>query len=140
MINRSRGNKYGNKKVVTDGIKFDSKRESDVYLSLKSMQDRDIISNLELQPKYELIPPIKEQYIKHLKTKDKICFRTVQLAITYTADFKFTKGDNEYVIDVKASPYMLPKEYSLKVKMMRYIHGITVIPIYKLSDLKQWED
>jgi hypothetical protein len=129
------GNKYGNKKVVYDGITFDSKRESEVYMILKSYESKGLISNLECHPKYELIPAIKENYTVQLKTKVKVKERTVQLPITYTADFRFQKGDKEYVFDVKISKFLLPKEYTLKVKMMRYFHGIDVIEIYKPKDV-----
>lgn len=139
MIKRNKGQKCNNQKVTIDGITFDSKRESKAYLILKDLQAQGYISELELQPKYELIPAIKEQYTKQLKTKTKVCERVVQLAITYTADFRFKCGGASYVIDIKISPYVLPKEFVLKKKMMRYFHGIDVITIYKLSDLNQFK-
>lgn len=134
FIKRTKGNKYNNKKVEFDGITFDSTKEGKRYLFLKDAQEKGLISNLELQPKFELIPSIKENYVKHLKTKDKICERTVQLAITYTADFSYIKDGVRIVEDVKASPKMLPKEFSLKVKMMRYFHSIDVKCVYKATE------
>ena len=132
---RTSKNKYGNKKVEYDNIIFDSKRERDRYIFLKQAQDKGEIYNLQLQPKWELIPKITEQYVKHLKTKDKICYRTAQLAITYTADFSYNKADGEFVVeDVKASKSLLPKEFCLKVKMMRAIHGIIVRCVYKPTE------
>jgi hypothetical protein len=129
-------NKFNNRKVVVDGISFDSTKESKVYRALTIMQQQGLISELELQPRYELIPAIKEPYTKQLKTKEKMCYRTVQLAITYTADFRFRCKDKLYVVDVKASPKMLPKEYVLKKKMLRYFHNIEVTEIFKISDLE----
>lgn len=126
--------KYGNVKVVVDGVSFDSKRESQRYLVLRQAQEDGIISDLELQPKFELIPAIREKYVKHLKTKDKICERTVQLPITYTADFAYVKDGLRVIEDVKISPHLLPKELSLKVKMMRFFHNITVKLVFKPND------
>lgn len=127
--------KYGNSKVSFDGYTFDSKREKDRYIVLKEAQDKGIISDLELQPKWELIPKITETYVKHLKTKDRVCERTAQHPITYTADFAYTKDGERIIEDVKISPKMLPKEFVLKVKMMRAIHGIKVKCVYKASEV-----
>lgn len=126
--------KYGNKRVEWQGIAFDSKKEMQRYLVLKEAQDKGIISDLELQPKWELIPKITETYVKHLKTKDKVCERTAQLPITYTADFGYVKDGERIIEDVKISPKTLPKEFVLKVKMMRAIHGIKIRCVYKANE------
>ena len=133
---REKGKKYNNTKVEFDNIKFDSKREMKRYLVLKEAQDNGIITDLELQPKYELIPSIREEYIKHLKTKDKVETRTVQLAITYTADFRYKKDGVTVVEDVKASPNMaaLDKAFLLKEKMFRYFFGFPIKRVYKETD------
>jgi hypothetical protein len=130
-------NKYHSKKCAYDDIKFDSEREKDVYIYLESMLEKGEISNLSTHPKWELIPAIKENYTVHLKTKDKVKERTVQLPITYSADFSFDYMGANYVLDVKVNPRIIPKEYRLKVKMLRYFHGIKVIEIYKMSDLEK---
>lgn len=131
-----RGNrpKYGNKKVTFDGITFDSKREMQRYVVLKEAERKGEITDLELQPKFELVPKMTETYIKHLKTKDKECERTIQHPITYTADFGYTKDGERIIEDVKISPDVLPKELCLKVKLMRYVHGIAVRLVYKANE------
>lgn len=131
-------NKYLNTKVEIDGVKFDSKKEGRVYVLLKGLLERGVISDLELHPKWELIPKITEKYTKHLKTKDKECERTIQLPITYTADFAFTYREERIVVDVKPSKMMLPKEFILKEKMMRYFHGVEITKIYALKDLNRF--
>lgn len=70
-MNRS---KYGAKKIVIDGITFDSKDEGRYYLYLKELKAKDKILNFERQPKYELQPSFK----KYGKT---------HRAITYAPDF-----------------------------------------------------
>lgn len=127
--------KYGNRKVVINGITFDSIKEGDIYLRLLELERRGVIRGLELHPKWELQPKLTETYIKHLKTKDKECERTVLLPITYTADFSFWYGSEFKVVDVKISKVMLPKEYQLKKKMLRYVHGLEITEVYNIKDL-----
>lgn len=131
---REKGKKYNNTKVEYDGIKFDSKKEMQRYIVLKEAESTGIISNLELQVKYELIPAVKEEYVEHLKTKDKIKTRTLQLPITYTCDFRYLKNGEVIVEDVKASPKMLPKEFVLKEKMMFALKGIRIKKIYSVKE------
>ena len=131
---REKGKKYNNTKVEYDGIKFDSKKEMQRYIVLKTAEDSGVISNLELQVKYELIPAVREEYIEHLKTKDKVKTRTLQLPITYTCDFQYLKNGVLIVEDVKASPKMLPKEFVLKEKMMFALKGIKIKKVYSVKE------
>lgn len=128
--------KYKNTVIEHEGIKFDSKKEMKRFIVLKDAETKGIISDLQRQVKFELIPAIKEEYIEHLKTKDKIKTRTVQLAITYTADFCYYK-DGVYVVeDVKASPKMaaLDKSFLIKEKLFRWKFGFSIKRIYKPND------
>lgn len=131
---REKGKKYNNTKVEYDGIKFDSKKEMQRYIVLKDAENSGVISNLELQVKYELIPAVREEYIEHLKTKDKVKTRTLQLPITYTCDFQYLKDGVLIVEDVKASPKMLPKEFVLKEKMMFALKGIKIKKVYSVKE------
>jgi hypothetical protein len=101
---------------------------------LKDAENSGVISNLELQVKYELIPAVREEYIEHLKTKDKVKTRTLQLPITYTCDFQYFKDGVLIVEDVKASPKMLPKEFVLKEKMMFALKGIKIKKVYSIKE------
>lgn len=134
MFKRIKGKKYNNIEVVCDGKRFDSKKEMQRYLVLKEAAEKGEIQSLTLQPKFELIPAVRETYIKHLKTKDKECERTLQLAITYTADFSYYHGDNYVVEDVKASKMCLSDKYVLKAKMMFALKGIKIREIYKPNE------
>lgn len=136
IFKREKGQKYKNKKIEIDGIKFDSTKEGKRYLVLKQALDKGEIQDLKLQVKYELIPSIKEEYVEHLKTKDKIKTRTLQLPITYTCDFQYKKDGELVVEDVKASPNTaaLDKVYLLKRKMMFALRGIKIKEIYKYDE------
>lgn len=50
-----RKNKYGNQKTDVCGIRFDSKREANRFLVLKSMLDRGEITDLRLQQNITLV-------------------------------------------------------------------------------------
>ena len=128
--------KYRNKKVVYEGISFDSKKEMKRYIILKNAQEEGIISDLMLQVKYELIPAVREKYIKHLKTKDKECERTLQLPITYTCDFQYTKNGETIVEDVKASPKSaaLDHVFLLKEKLFRWRYGFAIKRVYNAEE------
>ena len=106
-------NKYKNKKVVVDGIKFDSKKEANRYLELKLMEDNDYIKDLELQKKFELIP------------KYEINGRKVR-AMNYICDFYYYDVLNKkYIVeDVKG---MKTQVYKLKKKMFEYKYKIEII-------------
>ena len=97
--------KYNNKKIVADGITFDSKEEYRYYELLKEKKAQGLIVNFELQPKYLLQPAFKYSG------------KTIR-AIHYIADFLIYHLDGtEEVIDIKgmAVPVAL-----MKRKMMQY--------------------
>ncbi len=101
--------KYGNKKTVVDGIKFDSKWESQRYLYLKSLEKADRVKNLELQPKF--IISVNGQ---------KIC--------TYIADFKYDKEDKDGVWEhvIEDAKGVETPEFKLKKKLMKAVHNIDI--------------
>lgn len=104
--------KYYSKKVVIDGIKFDSKKEGEYYQKLKILEKQGIIKDLELQKEYIL----QDKFKINGKTRRKI---------TYRADFSyFSTEDNKlHVIDVKGFKTDL---YKLKKKLFEYKYGIEI--------------
>jgi hypothetical protein len=107
--------KYGNKKVVIDGIKFDSKKEANRYLELRLMEDTDYIKDLELQKKFELIP------------KYEINGRKVR-AMNYICDFYYYDilKDKYIVEDVKPSKNFQTEVYKIKKKIFMYKYKIEI--------------
>ena len=120
--------KWHNKPVTYDGIKFDSTKEGNYYLYLKQLQETGIISNLQMQVPYEVIPPVYVEEVKHLKTKDKTVKRCIQKAAHYRADFVYvvTATGEKEVVDVKGKTAPLTEGFKLKQKLMLYRHGISV--------------
>lgn len=98
--------KYKNKKVSCDGFEFDSQKERNYYLKLKTMEDLGLIKDLELQKEYIL----QDKFVLNGKTRRKI---------TYKADFSYvsTEDDKLHVVDVKG---FKTDVYKLKKKMFEY--------------------
>lgn len=121
-----RRSKYHAVKVTVDGITFDSKAESKRYVILKEMEGRGEISNLRRQVSYELVPPMYEEQVKKLKTKDKIVNKCVQRAVNYKADFVYEKDGKLIVEDVKGGKATMTQEFKLKRKLMKYVYNIDI--------------
>lgn len=105
--------KYNNKKTVVDGIKFDSKRESDRYIELKLLERAGKISDLVLQPKFELIP------------KYEINGRKVR-KMEYVADFQYTENGKTIIEDAKG---FKTKDYLIKKKLFEFKYGIEITEV-----------
>ena len=133
-IQKGKGKKYNNKTFEADGYKWDSKKEYQRWIVLKEAEAQGVITDLQRQVKFELIPAVIEEYVEHLKTKDKIKTRVLQRPITYTADACYYK-DGEYIVeDCKISPKVKPDKYVLKNKMMFALKGIRIKEVYKAND------
>ncbi len=130
--------KYGNKKVEFMNMTFDSKKEMQRYVFLLGEQEKGKIHGLKRQVTFELLPKMTKDEVVHLKTKDKIVQKVMQLPVTYTCDFLYWKGqgyDSRLVVeDVKISKYLLPPEYVLRKKMMLALKGIAIKEVYNATD------
>ena len=104
-------NKYGNRKVIHDGIEFDSVKEAHRYCELKLMQRAGVISDLQLQVPFELIPT------------QRIDGKLAEKAVNYVADFVYQQNGAQVVEDTKG---VRTKEYIVKRKMMLWVHGIRI--------------
>lgn len=117
--------KYRSRKVVVDGITFDSKKEAWRYQELHLLEQTGEISNLQMQVKYELIPSQYELRPVTLKNgfvkMKKFC---VEHACSYIADFVYIDTNGDTVVeDTKG---FRTKDYVIKRKLMLYRHGIRI--------------
>jgi hypothetical protein len=102
-----RGNKYGAKKTVVDGITFDSKREAEVYCDLKLIERAGKIFGFERQRKFELIV-------------------NGEIIGTYRADFAFIDNEQDgrlRVIDVKG---VVTRDFRRVQKIIKAAYNIDV--------------
>lgn len=104
-------NKYHNQKVIFDGIKFDSKKEAKRYRELCLMKRAGVITDLELQKQYALIPA------------QKLNGKVVERAVVYKADFAYKEDGVQVVEDTKG---VKTKDYIIKRKLMLWIYGIRI--------------
>lgn len=99
-------NKYGNKKIIIDGIEFDSKLEGNRYCQLKILERAKEIKDLRRQVQYVIQP----SYRKNNKTIR---------PIYYIADFVYydIKKGKTIIEDTKGYRNEI---YKLKKKMFEY--------------------
>lgn len=112
---KQKKNKYGNQKIVIDGVERDSLAESNRLEQLKILQRVGAIQNLQYQVKYELIPKQQGE-------------NRNERAVTYIADYVYDvvmpDGSLRQVVeDCKGHK---TKDYIIKRKLMLYIHGISI--------------
>ena len=119
--------KYGAKKQTitnSDGsvITFDSKKEMQRFVELRYMEQAGLISDLQRQVKFVLIPAQREPDTVG-KRGGIIKGRLIEHECAYIADFTY-RQDGELVIeDAKG---MKTPEYIIKRKMMLYFHKIRI--------------
>lgn len=107
--------KYGNRKVVCDGIKFDSEREAARFGELKVLRAMGRIRDLRLQANFTLV---EGERIKPM---------------VYRADFTYERatepdcnGTVYWLREVEDAKGMKTKDYLLKKKLMQDKFGITI--------------
>ncbi len=99
-----KGNKYGAKRTVLDGITFDSKAEAARYASLKQMERCGAIYNLQRQIWHDLKAA------------------NGAVACRYRADFDYfdTSTGEPVTEDVKG---VLTRDFKIKAKLFREQYG-----------------
>lgn len=112
LYNQSKGvkksapkrHKYGARKTIVDGIKFDSQLEAKYYYHLMTLKQLDQVKEIELQPEFLI------------QDKKKYKGETIR-RIVYKLDFKvvYNDGYTEY-IDVKG---MTTPVSQLKLKLVK---------------------
>lgn len=117
-------NKYGSKKIEVDGITFDSKKEAKRYQELILLEKAGVISGLQRQVKYILIPAQREPDtigarggIHKGKTIEKEC--------AYYADFVYFDREKQEMV-VEDTKGMRTTDYIIKRKLMLHVHGIRI--------------
>ena len=129
---RRNGTKYNASKCVLDGHTFDSRKEAHRYSELKLLERAGKIKDLELQREFVLIPnqyATEERYGKNGKRlKDKQIL--LEQKCVYRADFVYTDCETgEMVVEDTKSPVTRTKDYTIKRKLMLYVHGIRIVEV-----------
>lgn len=98
--------KYHSQKVIINGIKFESKKEGDRYIQLKTLERVGLIKELELQKSFELQPTFRKN-------------RKTYRSITYKADFYYYDNHLERYV-VEDTKGFKTEAYRIKKKMFEY--------------------
>lgn len=106
-LKKRKAPKYGNEKVVVDGITFDSKKEAARFQDLLLMQKAGVIEDLWRQMSYELCVNGK-----------KVC--------VYIAYFNYVDVKRGKVVTEDCKGYRT-KEYRLKAKMFEAQYGRKIL-------------
>ena len=110
-------NKFRAKKVVYQGLTFDSQAELRRWRDLSWLQRGGVIHGLQRQVKYVLLPA---QYDENHKM--------IERSVSYVADFVYKDENGKTVVeDVKG--YKKGAHYAvfvIKRKLMLYFYGIRV--------------
>ena len=130
------GNKFHNKKVVYDGIQFDSVLEKDRYVFLKLMERKGIVTDIERQVEYVIIPAqfVEEERVGKNGQKLKPLRRCVERETKYKADFVYTYDGRTIIEDTKSEITRKGKDYVMKRKLMR-LQGNPIVEVFKSNEV-----
>lgn len=103
--------KYHNKKMVVDGITFDSMREASYYVAYKNLERQGEIKNLQLQTPFNI----------EINGK-KIC--------KYLADFTYEDNSGFHIVDVKSPITAKDRVFRLKKKLVEAFYDVEIEIMY----------
>lgn len=114
--------KYHSRKITTPDGMFDSQKELNRWEELKLLERAGMISGLQRQVKYELIPAQREpdNIGKHGGHRPG---KLIYKSCSYVADFVYVEDGETVVEDAKG---LRMKEYIIKRKLMLWIHDIRI--------------
>ena len=109
--------KYNNKKVVIDGITFDSKKEAQRWQQLRLAEASGAISELQRQVAYEIAPSVVLDGRK-------------RPARRFVADFQYKRAeDGSVALVVEDTKGFRTDMYRMKRHLMKAVHGIEVVEV-----------
>ena len=113
IVNKTKSSKFGNVKAEIDGHKFDSKKESEFYGSLKLKKQAGLIKDFKMQVPYNIV------------------VNNIHIA-NYFLDFEVENNDGtiEYIDikgkDKKTNKFIKTGVFALKKRLVEAIYGIKI--------------
>lgn len=114
--------KYHSRKIKANGLVFDSKKEYRRYCQLKLLEKGGVITDLQRQVKFVLIPAQREPDTIG-KRGGTIKGKVIEKECSYYADFVYCENGNKIVEDTKG---IRTADYIIKRKLMLFIHSIRI--------------
>lgn len=117
--------KYHNKKVTVNGMTFDSQKEYQRWCELRLLERAGVITNLQRQVPFEVIPPYSETFERYGKNGNRLKdgVRVIEKVCYYKADFTYYENGKLVVEDTKG---FKTEAYIMKRKLMLQRFGIRV--------------
>jgi hypothetical protein len=106
-------NKYGARRVVVDGITFASAKEGRRYQELRLLEQAGEITDLQVQPEFELAPPV----VLNGRRKP---------ALRFHGDFSYWENGARVIEDVKGGGATVTEAYRIRKHLMKHEFGIEV--------------
>lgn len=125
---RTKKNKYNARKVEYDGILFDSQKEVLRYKELCLLYSEGVISNLQRQVKYILIPTQREPAVLGPRGGVKPG-KLIESECSYLADFVYTVNETGETVVEDVKGYKKGEAYkvfTIKRKLMLFVYGIQI--------------
>lgn len=113
--------KYGNKKVLADGITFDSEKEWLRYLELTLALKSGLIADLKIHPSFDIVVNGEKVCTYVSDFSYKIYKNTVRDGETLTWD-----GDRFFLLVVEDVKGVRTPIYRLKKKLFEVLYGINL--------------
>lgn len=107
----ARSRKFASKKVKDEKWgEFDSTVEYKYWLHLIELQEQGLITNLERQKEFVLVPKFKDSYGNAVRQ------------MVYVSDMTYEENGKKVIVDVKGSLYNITIESKNKIKMCKYLN------------------
>lgn len=104
-----RKNKFNNRKIIINGVKYDSKHEYERWKELELLNNIREITDLQFQVKFSICP--KAPNVRGSRER------------FYIADFVYTRSDGTKVIEDAKSPITKKdKTYRLKKQLVQVLY------------------
>jgi hypothetical protein len=115
-----RRSKYNARKVVVDGVRFDSQAEADYY---EKLRDDPAVEDLRLQPEFILLDAFRDSTGKK------------QRAIKYRADFAYVDRNTHQAVVVEVKGVETPV-WKLKYKLFLHRYPNICLVIVRRGNVK----
>jgi hypothetical protein len=117
---KTKPSKYHNRKVIVDGMVFDSRKEYLRFKELQLLEKAGKIKHLKRQVEYLLIPAQFGMVVDESGKRKRVC---LERACHYYADFTYIEDGQLIVEDTKG--FRTP-DYKIKRKLMLQLFNIRI--------------
>jgi len=127
---------FSSKFTDSNGIKWDSRLEYNRYRFLLEQQRLGLISFLDRQVRYTLLPKQTLTIPRTGKRGQPLTPKVITLEheVSYFADFVYSLPDGTRIVEDTKSQITRTTDYKLKRKMMLFFHHIRIHEVEKATD------